>query len=100
MEGEGEGGIERGGAGEAGFLSYRDEVTGDADVWYDKDSNLIKIQIKHGLFEIYTHVFGAKMHIKDIDLAEYYTAPLIFEGPMTLGTSMDFTMPDNSKKTI
>ena len=86
---------------EAGFLSYRDEVIGDADVWYDKEKNLINIKIQHGLFEIYTHIFGAKMHIKDVDLAEYYSEPLTFEGPKTLmSTSMDFTMPDNSKKTI
>lgn len=85
---------------EAGFFCYRDEVIGDADVWYDRDSNLVKIQIKHGLFEVYTHIFGAKMHIKDVDLAEFYTTPLAFEGPRTIGTSVEFTMPNESKKTI
>ena len=84
----------------AGARVYRDEVIGDADVWYDKEKNLINIKIKHALFEVYTHIFGAKMHIKDVDLAEFYVEPLTFEGPLTIGTSVEFTMPDNTKKTI
>lgn len=83
---------------EAGFIHYQNEVVGDADVSYDKEKNLINIKILHGIFEIYTRILGAKMHITDIDLAQYYSEPLTFEGPMTLTTSMEFTMPDGTKK--
>ena len=85
---------------EAGFIRYRNAVIGDAGVNYDKAKNLISVKITHGIFEVYTRVLGVKMHIANIDLAEYLTDPMTFEGPLTLTTSMEFTMPDNTKKTI
>jgi hypothetical protein len=85
---------------EAGFVHYRSEVVGRADVSYDKQKNLINVKIVHGIFEIYTRVLGSKLHITNIDLAEYYSDPLTFEGPMSLVTAIPFTMPDNSIKTI
>jgi hypothetical protein len=85
---------------DAGFIFYRTEVIGDAEVMYDQEKNIINIWIRHGLFEIYTRVLGTKMHITNIDIAQYYTEPFSFEGPLTLVTSMPFTMPDNSVRTI
>jgi hypothetical protein len=85
---------------DAGFIFYRTDVVGDAEVTYDKEKNIINVQIKHAMFEIYTRILGTKMHITNIDLARYYTDPFTFEGPMTLVTSIPFTMPDNSIRTI
>jgi len=85
---------------EDGPFDYQTQVIGDAEVSYDQKTNLISVKITKGIFEIYTVILGRKFHITQIDLANYYTDPLTFEGPMTMGTSMEFTMPDNSKKTI
>ena len=43
---------------------------------------------------------GKKIHIKDIDLADNFKEPFVFEGPKTMNTDFDFTMPDNSIKKV
>jgi len=46
------------------------------------------------------YIFSKKVHIKDIDLAEYLTDPFIFEGPKTMATDFEFMMPDSTIKHI
>jgi hypothetical protein len=85
---------------EVGPFDYTSEVIGDAIVYYDRKTNLINIKILHGIFEVYTKVLGKKFHIKDIDIAEYFTEPLTFEGPKSMYTDFDFTLPDGTVKKI
>jgi hypothetical protein len=85
---------------EAGLINYTTQVVGNVDIWYDYKTNLINVKVTRAVFEIYTKIFGKKVHIKDIDLAEYFAEPLTFEGPMTLNTDMTFTMPDGKTKKI
>lgn len=85
---------------EAGLIDYTSRVTGNVDIWYDIKTNMINVKVTRAIFEIYTKIFGQKIHIKDIDLAEYLTDPIMFEGPMTLNTDMSFTMPDGKTKKI
>lgn len=84
----------------SGPLDYTSQVFGNIDVWYDADSNLIYLKIKQATFEIYTHFLGRKIHLKDIDLAEYFKEPISFDGPMSTETDFEFEMPDSTKKTI
>lgn len=85
---------------EAGLIDYSTQVTGYVDIWYDIKTNLINVKVTKAIFEIYTKVLGNKIHIKNIDLAEYFTEPLTFEGPMTINTDMLFTLPDGKTKLI
>ena len=85
---------------EAGPFDYQTAVLGDAAISYNEKTNLINTKIAKGVFEVYTVIFGHKFHITDIDLADYYKEPITFDGPLTMGTSYEFTLPDNSKKTI
>lgn len=84
----------------AGGLDYSSLCAGDVKVWYDGKKNQINVKITKAIFEIYTKVFGSKVHITEIDLAKYFPDPFTFDGPATLETDMDFTMPDNSVRKI
>ena len=85
---------------QAGIISYTTQVKGNVDIWYDVKTNLINIKITKAIFEIYTKIVGQKVHIKDIDLAEYFSDPITFEGPMTLNTDIFFELPDGTTKKI
>lgn len=85
---------------EVGPFNYKTQVVGNVKITYDAKKNEIIIKITRAIFEIYTMVFDKKIHIKDIHLEEKFTEPFIFEGPKTLATDMEFTMPDSTKKKI
>jgi hypothetical protein len=81
---------------ETGPLSYNTKVTGDVSIRYSPDSNKIIIRIVKATLPLYTNLFGSRVHIKDIDLAESYTEPFVFDGPLSLTTDMEFKMPDGN----
>ena len=85
---------------EVGPLHYSTKVVGNVKVYYDNKKNEISIKITRAIFELYTMIFEKKIHIKDIHLEEHFTEPFVFEGPRTLATDMEFTMPDSTKKKI
>jgi hypothetical protein len=84
----------------AGPFSYSTPCTGDVLIWYDRDSNLIKVKITKAIVGIYTKLFGTKYHIKDIDLAEYFVDPFSFEGPAATSSEMPVELPDGSTKVL
>jgi hypothetical protein len=83
-----------------GPFSYRTTVQGHVKISYNKARNQIEIKVVRAIFELYTHVLGKKIHIKDIDLAENFKDPFCFEGPQTMTTDFDYTMPDGKIKKI
>lgn len=83
-----------------GSFEYTDKVNGKVAVNYNEATNQIAVQIVDAVFEIYTEILGVHMSVKKIQLADYFVAPFIFEGPMTMNSDMEFTMPDNTKKVI
>ena len=83
-----------------GPFAYKTEVLGDVKITYDNAKNLIYIKISRAIFELYTEVFEKKVHIKDIHLEEYFKEPFAFDGPKTMATDMQFTMPDSTIKKI
>ena len=83
-----------------GPFNYRTTVPGDVKISYNKTTNQIQIKVVRAIFELYTNVLGKKIHIKDIDLAENFKEPFSFEGPKTMTTDFDYTMPDGKIKKI
>jgi hypothetical protein len=85
---------------DVGPFSYKTQVKGQVKIWYDSPKNQINVQITTAIFELYTKVLGQKVHIKDIELAEYFKDPFQFEGPKTMGTEFEFMTPDSVLKKI
>ena len=83
-----------------GPFNYKTQVVGNVKIDYDPKTNLIRVKITRAIFELYTMIFSKKIHIKDIHLEDYFKDPFVFEGPKTFATTMQFTMPDSTMKTI
>jgi hypothetical protein len=80
--------------------NYRMHVSGNAEVCYEPLNNLIFIEITEATFPINMMILGSMKHLWDVDLARYFEAPFVFEGPLTIGTEFVIPMPDNSTKTL
>lgn len=80
--------------------TYRMHVSGNAEVCYEPLNNLIFIEITEAKFPLNIMFFGSLKHLWDIDLAHYFEAPFIFDGPLNIGTEFIIPMPDNSTKTL
>ncbi|HXB39971.1 MAG TPA: hypothetical protein VNZ49_05465 [Bacteroidia bacterium] len=85
---------------DVGPFTYRTSVPGHVKISYDKITNQIQIKVVRATFELYTNVLGKKIHIKDIDLADNFKEPFSFEGPKSMTTDFDYTMPDGKIKKI
>ena len=85
---------------DVGPFNYTTPVTGRVKIWYDNEKNFINVKVTTAIFELYTKVLGKKIHIKNIELAEYFTEPFQFEGPKTMGSEFEFTTPDSVVKKI
>lgn len=84
----------------AGGIDYNTPVFGYAKISYEQISNKISIQITKANFELYTKIFGKKIHIKNIDLAKYFKDPFLFDGPGNMTTDFEFSVTDSTKKKI
>jgi hypothetical protein len=85
---------------DVGPFEYKTPVKGRVKIWFDNDKNLINVQITTAIFELYTKILGTKIHIKDIELADYFKDPFQFEGPKSMGTDFEFITPDSVVKKI
>jgi hypothetical protein len=83
-----------------GGIDYNTPVYGYAKISYDQIINKISIQITKANFELYTKIFGKKIHIKNIDLAKYFKDPFLFDGPANMTTDFEFSVNDSTKKKI
>lgn len=83
-----------------GDYNYLIHVSGNVEICYEPTINLIFVEIEEAKFPLNMILFGKLRHLKDIDLAKYFETPLIFEGPLTIGTEMLFDMPDKTQKKI
>jgi hypothetical protein len=83
-----------------GPFNYKTPVKGRVKIWLDNDKNKINVKITTAIFELYTMVFGKKIHIKNIELANYFKDPFLFEGPKSMGTDFEFITPDSVKKKV
>lgn len=83
-----------------GPIDYKTQVIGNVKISYDDVKDQIGIKITRAIFELYTIMFGKKVHIKDIHLEDYFKDPFLFDGPRSMTTDMEFTMPDSTVKKI
>jgi hypothetical protein len=83
-----------------GKLDYTTKVKGIVEICYEPTTNLIYIEITEALFPLNIMFAGKQRHIWDVELADYFETPFTFEGPLTMGTEMAFSMPDGTSKKI
>lgn len=83
-----------------GAFEYSDDVIGTVAISYNEKSNEISVKVLDAVFELYTHILGRKIHLKNIQVADYLSTPFLFEGPMTMNSEMSFPMPDSTVKII
>jgi hypothetical protein len=80
--------------------TYQDKVRGRVAISYDEKTNLISVRVVDAPFEISVEIFGKKVVLKRIQIADYLTTPFQFEGPMSIQNQLSFTMPDGTTKKI
>ena len=85
---------------EVGPFNYKTPVKGKVKIWFDNPTNKINVKITTAIFELYTNVLGKKIHIKNIELADYFKDPFQFDGPKDMATDFEFWTPDSVKKKI
>ncbi len=83
-----------------GKHSYLIHVTGNVEICYEPTTNLIYVEITEAKFPLNIIFLGKVKHLWDINLAKYFETPFTFEGPLTMGSEISFTMPDNTTKTF
>ena len=80
--------------------TYQDEVRGRVSISYDEKTNLISVRVVDAPFEISVEIFGKRVVLKRVQIADYLTTPFQFEGPMSIQNQLSFTMPDGTTKKI
>lgn len=83
-----------------GPIAYGTVVTGEVAVNYNQQSNRISVKVLKASFEIYTKIFGKKIHITDVDISKYYRPEFEFAGPQPMQPSVTVTLPNNTTKTV
>lgn len=83
-----------------GKFGYTMHVVGNVEVCYEPQTNLIYVEITEAKFPLNIMFLGSLKHITDVDLANYFETPFVFEGPLTIGTEFNFPMPDNTIATV
>jgi hypothetical protein len=84
----------------AGPASYGSVAIGVVEIKYVQETNRISVKVLKATFEVYTKVFGKKMHIADVDISKYYRPEFEFAGPQPIQPSVDVDLPGGSKKTV
>lgn len=83
-----------------GKFGYLMHIVGNVEVCYEPLTNLIYIEITEAKFPLNIMFFGAIKHLWNVDLSSYFETPFTFEGPLTIGTEINFPMPDDTTITL
>jgi hypothetical protein len=83
-----------------GILSYKSVASGDVEIKYHPETNRISIKVLKAEFEVYTKIFGNKVHLATIDAARFYRPEFEFAGPQPVEPKVDVVLPGGTKKTI
>lgn len=83
-----------------GVLNYGSVATGDVEIKYNTETNRISVKVLRAAFEVYTKIFGKKIHIADVDISPFYKPEFEFAGPQPVQPSVQVNMPNNTTKTI
>jgi hypothetical protein len=84
----------------AGPAAYGSVATGAVEIKYNQETNRISVKVLKASFEVYTSVFGKKIHIADVDISKYYRPEFEFAGPQPVQPSVDVDLPGGAKKTV
>ena len=83
-----------------GPLSYGSVANGDVEIKYIQATNRISVKVLKASFEVYTSIFGKKIHLGDVDVSKFYRPEFEFAGPQPVQPSVLVTLPDNQSKTV
>jgi len=83
-----------------GFTKYKNQIEGEVLVKYLTDKNLLQMNLQKTIFELHTDLFGRRIHLKDVNLADYYKEPFVFQGPASFQPETSFQMPDSTTKRL
>ncbi|MBC8343098.1 MAG: hypothetical protein ISR55_06715 [Bacteroidetes bacterium] len=84
----------------AGPIKYEDRVSGLLDVTYNPKTNKLELKLTHAYLDIKTKIFGKEKIITTVDLANYYKAPFVFDGPIDYQEVFEIEMPDKTVKKL
>ena len=83
-----------------GVFSYGSVANGDVEIKYLQPTNRISVKVLKASFEVYTSVFGKKIHLGDVDVSKFYRPEFEFAGPQPVQPSVLVTLPGDQTKTI
>jgi hypothetical protein len=83
-----------------GPIQYGNVANGDVEVKYNQELNRIKVKVLKATFEVYTKIFGKKVHIADVDVSKFYRPEFEFAGPTPVQPSVTIELPGGNTKTI
>ena len=83
-----------------GPFAYGSVANGDVEIKYIQPTNRISVKVLKASFEVYTSVFGKKIHLGDVDVSKFYRPEFEFAGPQPVQPSVQVTLPGDQTKTV
>ena len=83
-----------------GFFSYGSVANGEVEIKYHQETNRISVKVLKASFEVYTKIFGKKIHLGDVDISKFYRPEFEFAGPQPVQPSVLVTLPGDKSKTV
>ena len=83
-----------------GVFSYGSVANGEVEIKYHQETNRISVKVLKASFEVYTKIFGKKIHLGDVDISKFYRPEFEFAGPQPVQPSVLVALPDNQSKTV
>ena len=83
-----------------GPFSYGSVANGEVEIKYLQPTNRISVKVLSATFEVYTKVFGKKIHLGDVDVSKYYKPEFEFAGPQPIQPSVLVNLPGDQSKTV
>jgi len=80
------------------LFSITKDVKGTVDVTYNKTENVIQIVIDKADVILDFDLFGKNIVLGDIDIAKYFSKPLLLDGPKSFDNQIDYKLPTGEKK--
>ena len=81
----------------AGVIRYNTPAKGRVNVTFDDASNTIKFDVQSISFELYTELFGNRIHISDVDIASFFPLDFEMEGPPIFTRRTVLNVPSGTK---
>ncbi|HTR82477.1 MAG TPA: hypothetical protein VMM58_12675 [Bacteroidota bacterium] len=83
-----------------GPFSYGSVANGDVEIQYHQPTNRISVKVLTATFEVYTKIFGKKIHLGDVDVSKFYRPEFEFAGPQPVQPNVLVTLPGDQSKTV